>query len=164
MSDGRGWVRVHATAVAVGPHAVLLRGPSGAGKSDLALRMLALPDEAVALAFGHLLAVRLVADDQVDIVCADGVARASAPAAIAGLIEVRGVGVVSIGCVDGAEVRLVADLAPSGTVARMPDHDPVVDLAGIFVPHLQIAALEASAPVKVILALARAVGRVDIAR
>ncbi|MBU6378879.1 MAG: ATP-binding protein [Gammaproteobacteria bacterium] len=164
MSPGRGTIRVHVTAVAVGPHAVLLRGPSGSGKSDLALRMLALPAEAVALAFGHVLPVRLVADDQIDIAVVDGEVTTAAPATIAGLMEVRGVGVVSIGSVDGARVRLIADLLTSGSVERLPEPDAVVEFCGISLPHLHVAALEASAPLKVLLALARAVRTLDAAR
>jgi serine kinase of HPr protein (carbohydrate metabolism regulator) len=157
-------MRVHATAVAVGPHAVLLRGPSGAGKSDLALRMLALPAEAVALAFGHASAVRLVADDQVDIAFADGEITAAAPTAIAGLIEVRGVGVISIGSVDGARVRLITDLSAGGAVERLPEPDAAIAFGGILLPHLHVAPFEASAPVKVLLALADAIRRLDAGR
>ncbi len=79
---------VHATAVAIEGEAVLLRGPSGSGKSDLALRLI---DGGA----------QLVADDQTLLRRAGGRVLASAPPAIAGLLEVRGVGVVRVEAADG---------------------------------------------------------------
>ncbi|WP_040850329.1 HPr kinase/phosphorylase, partial [Nitrospirillum viridazoti] len=76
-------IRVHATCVSVGGAGVLLRGASGSGKSDLALRLV----DAGAL---------LVADDQVAL-AADPTATlltATAPERLAGLIEVRGLGIL----------------------------------------------------------------------
>jgi HPr kinase/phosphorylase len=71
-------IRVHATSVALpdadgGWSGVLLRGPSGAGKSDLALRLI---DGGA----------RLVADDQTELRCVDGVLTACAPDMLAGKI------------------------------------------------------------------------------
>ena len=51
---------IHATCIAVGGRAVLLRGPSGSGKSDLALRCLTLAPTPLTP-----LAAQLVADDRV---------------------------------------------------------------------------------------------------
>ena len=74
---------VHGTVVAIEGEAMLLRGPPGAGKSDLALRLI---DGGA----------RLVADDQALLRRADNQVLARAPAAIAGLIEVRGVGILRV--------------------------------------------------------------------
>ena len=79
----RGRILVHATAVAIDGRALLLRGPSGAGKSDLALRLI----DAGA---------RLIADDQSVLRREGGRLLAAVPAAIAGLIEVRGVGILRV--------------------------------------------------------------------
>ena len=69
-------MQLHATCLARDDEGLLLLGSAGAGKSDLALRL---------LDHGFL----LVADDRVDIEAG----RARAPAALAGLLEVRGLGI-----------------------------------------------------------------------
>lgn len=132
-------VLLHATTVAIDGCAVLLRGPSGSGKSDLALRLI----DAGA---------RLVADDQ-SAVSRDGdrlVVRAPAP--IAGLFEVRGVGIVRLDSVPEAPVGLIADLVAAQSVERLPSRRAETIL-GIAVPLIGIAPFEASAPAKLRLAL-----------
>src|SRR5580658_5234693 len=86
---------VHATAVAIGARAVLLRGPSGSGKSDLALRLI----DAGA---------RLVADDRCQLSREADAIVVRAPAAIAGLIEVRGIGILGVDTVPEARLALIA--------------------------------------------------------
>ena len=141
---------VHGTCVALGQRAALLRGESGSGKSDLALRFLALPGE------GDL-APRLVADDQVWIDIDDGQAVASPPDTLGGLIEVRGLGIAEMPFVAAAALVLVCELAVSDTVPRMPP-DPWdrVLLAGAEIPALRLSAFEASAPLKLRMALLQA--------
>ncbi len=144
---------VHATAVAVGDDAALIRGASGAGKSDLALRCLAAaPSPLVGLA------ARLVADDQVQLERVEGTLRASAPASIRGKLEVRGIGIVTVPYVADARVALLVDLVASSEIERMPAAE-AEDLIGVRVPVLRLAAFESSAPAKLFLALA-AHGRV----
>ena len=134
---------VHATAVALGNRAVLLIGPSGSGKSDLALRLI---DRGA----------RLIADDRAVLTRhGDGV-LAAPPATIAGLLEVRGVGIVAVPHVAGVPVALVVDLG--GPPARLPV-PATRDVGGVAVPVVALAAFEASAPLKVERALA-AVGTV----
>lgn len=126
---------VHASCVAIDGDAVLLRGPSGIGKSDLALRLI--DGGAV-----------LVADDQVALSVETGRLIACAPAALAGLLEVRGIGIVPFDALDAAPVVLVIDLAPPEAVERMPEAD-YCELEGCSLRRMTLSALEPSAPAKV---------------
>lgn len=139
-------ILVHGTCIAMRDAAVLLRGAPGAGKSDLALRFLSAYAEAGAA---------LVADDQVSIRRSGGALLASPPDRLAGLIEVRGVGIVETRYRSEAPVTLLADLAASGAVERMPPLPrPTEKILGLALPVIRIAPFEASAPVKLRIALA----------
>jgi len=142
---------VHGTCVALGRRGVLLRGSAGSGKSDLALRFMALPGEGA-------LAPGLVADDQVYVSAnPDGTLTASAPPTIAGKIEVRGLGIMPVPFLPEAELVLVCDLAGSNDVPRMPaESAKTTVLAGVPLPTLRLAPFEASAPLKLKMALLRA--------
>jgi len=135
---------VHATCVAIDGAGVLLRGPSGSGKSDLALRLV---DGGAAL----------VADDQVSLGLEDGRLIARAPPTLAGLLEVRGIGIVPFAALESVSVALVVDLAPADAVQRAPEAD-YCEIAGLTVPRLTLNAFEPSAPAKVRVGL-RAAGR-----
>ena len=132
-------LRLHATAVAIDGKAVLLRGPSGSGKSDLALRLI----DAGA---------RLVADDQSELRRHRDDLRVRAPATIAGLFEVRGIGILRLDTLTEAPVRLIADLVGDDRIERLPSRRTVAIL-GIAVPLIEIAPFEASAAAKLRLAL-----------
>jgi serine kinase of HPr protein (carbohydrate metabolism regulator) len=122
-------LNVHATCVAIGDGAVLIRGPSGAGKSDLALRLI--DGGAV-----------LVADDRTLLaVEADCLVARPAPP-IAGLLEVRGVGLVALHHRPEAPVRLVCDLVPADRVERMPD-PAMVAVLGVTLPRVRLCAFHA---------------------
>jgi HPr kinase/phosphorylase len=137
--DTMGAKLIHATAVAMGGEALLLRGPSGAGKSDLAFRLLEM---------GASHPFDLVSDDQVRLEIRDNRLTASAPETILGLIEVRGLGLVRLASVERACVRLVIDLVPLAEVPRMPPDRDQISLLGINVPRLKLYAFEPSAPLK----------------
>jgi serine kinase of HPr protein (carbohydrate metabolism regulator) len=141
-------VLVHGTCVALGRRAALLRGGSGAGKSDLALRFLSLPTEAG-------LALSLVADDQVEIEAnGEQALIASAPATLAGKLEVRGLGIVTVPHLAEASLVLAVDLVEPGNVPRMPPETAeTVSIAGVALPLLRLAPFEASAPLKLKMAL-----------
>ena len=125
---------VHATAVAIGGKAVLLRGPPGAGKSDLALRLI---DAGAAL----------IADDQAELRRSGNHIFVRAPALIAGLIEIRGLGILRLKIVEEAPLAMCADLLPSTEIERLPERRFEVVL-GIAIPLIAVSAFEASAAAK----------------
>ena len=125
---------VHGTCVDLDGRGILLRGPSGSGKSDLALRLI---DGGA----------RLVADDQVELRRVGQRVLARAPAALAGRIEIRGLGIVPLAHVDEASLRGVVDLVASQAVERMPD-PRMVALLDIELPAVSLAPFEASAVAK----------------
>lgn len=141
---------IHATAVARAGLCVLLCGPSGAGKSDLALRLISQSHAATAADQRFA----LVADDQVLLTHAQGELLASAPATIAGRLEVRGIGIVAVPYVATAKVALHIDLVATDAIDRMPQQSFVTH-AGISIPALRLRPFEASAAAKVALALAQ---------
>lgn len=129
---------LHASCVAIGGNGVLLLGPSGAGKSDLALRLI---DRGAVL----------VADDRCVLErCGDELHCAS-PDALAGQLEVRGIGIVAWPQCATAVVKLAVRLADR--YERMPGRQ-IETVAGVTLPAIRLAPFEASAPIKVELALA----------
>ena len=151
MGDTR--ILVHGTAVGLGDRAVLLRGPSGAGKSDLALRLLALSSE---LLIGLCLPgepARLIADDQVWLDRHGDHIVASAPETLRGRIEVRGVGIVHVSATPSAMLHLIVDLVPAVDVPRLPLDTTTEIVIGRPIRAMRLSAFEASAPLKVALAL-----------
>ena len=129
---------VHGTTVEIAGKGVLIRGASGSGKSDLALRLI----DGGAM---------LVADDQTTLAFADGALSASPPATIAGLLEVRGLGLIRLPYRQSTPLALVVDLVATDQVERMPD-DLRTPLLGVEVPTIQLFAFETSAAAKVRLA------------
>lgn len=87
----------HATCVVAHGNGVLIIGASGSGKSSLGLAM---------LAYG----ATLVADDGVILRVIENCVIASAPPAITGLIEARGIGLLQAETVTNVAIRLVIDL------------------------------------------------------
>lgn len=144
---------VHGTAIALRRgdqwRAALIRGASGAGKSDLALRCLATPPSALISA-----SAVLVADDQVRLLRRAGSVEASCPPALRGKLEVRGIGIIEVGSIDGvARLDLIVDLVARAAAPRLPDPPLRSALLGVSLPRLVIPAHDASAPLKVLLAL-----------
>jgi len=117
---------IHAGAVRVGRHGVLVLGAPGSGKSSLLLALIEDPRQDAIL----------VADDRV-VLSASGALVARAPEALAGLMEVRGVGVVRRPCVAESVIELVVELRPIGDCPRLPgEDDRLVVLAGVALPRL----------------------------
>jgi HPr kinase/phosphorylase len=127
-------VTIHASAVLIGPKAALIRGPSGSGKSRLAFDLIE------AAAQGALLFARLVSDDRTEVEASAGRLLLRPPAALAGLIEVRGLGIRRLPYEPLAVAGLVVDLAaPDGArhPAKMAEQTVI---AGVSLPRLAVAA------------------------
>ncbi len=130
---------LHATCVAIKDHAVLLVGPSGCGKSDLALRLI---DQGA----------KLVADDQTLLTYDNGKLIAAAAPAIAGLIEVRHIGLLKMPSIT-APVALHIELAEKDAkLERLPDA-AMITLEGVAIRNLCLPAFAASTPAKIRAAL-----------
>jgi hypothetical protein len=65
-------------------------------------------------------------------------------------------GILEVPCVESADLVLVVELAEAGAIERLPDPTPRRAILGVSLPVLRLAPFEASAPVKLLLALARA--------
>lgn len=143
---------VHATCVAFDDAGILIMGPSGAGKSDLALRLI---DQGGYGVGSEMIACSLVSDDQVVLTRKGDGLFARAPETIAGMLEVRGVGIVRPKIIRAeARIRLVVTLVDAAAVERMPDFGTqVVHILGVSVPDLRVCAKECSAPAKIRCAL-----------
>ena len=139
-------MQVHATCVSLDGMGLLIRGPSGIGKSDLALRLIDT-------------GARLVADDRVDLMISNNDVVARAPETLAGLLEVRGLGVLRFPFFDATIIHLVVDLANPKDVARLPERS-ITDLVGMDRPAVTLNPFEASAVTKVRLALELTLGRI----
>lgn len=134
---------LHASCVCVKDKGILLIGASGTGKSDLALRLI---DRGA----------MLVADDYVNLSRKDDVLLASPPDRLTGKIEVRGVGICTLPFMPAAQIHLYVDLA--ATPDRFPN-PAFKDIAGVMIPRIALSALEASAPLKIEMALSQGVGQ-----
>jgi serine kinase of HPr protein (carbohydrate metabolism regulator) len=142
---------VHGTCIALEGNAAILQGPSGVGKSDLALRCIMQP----AHVNGRSFTASLVADDQVTLERRAASLWARPPATIAGKLEVRGLGIVDIPHAPEARLRLVVRLVGVDAVERLPS-PAETGILGVMLPVVQVAPLETSAPLKVLLALLQA--------
>lgn len=126
---------------------VLLLGESGSGKSDLALRLIAL-------------GARLVADDRTDLFVEGNTLAARAPASLTGLIEVRGVGIVTLPFAIQARIVLAVQLVENCDVPRMPPKEFYAPPPELMLPSsarpplIRLCARDASATARISLAAA----------
>ena len=130
---------VHATCVLWEESGILIRGPSGVGKSTLARRLL---DRAAS--DGRFAA--LVADDRVLLSAASGRVIARPHRAIAGLVEIRGLGLVRADSEPACVLRLVVDLLPEPG-PRLPEPDAIAGILGESLPRLALSLAGADAAV-----------------
>jgi serine kinase of HPr protein (carbohydrate metabolism regulator) len=129
---------IHASAVLIGAKAVLIRGPSGAGKSSLAFDLIQAAKSGGLL--GSLPFARLVADDRTVVEAHSGRLLVRPAPALAGLIEIHGLGIRTLPHEELAVVGLIVDLAASDA-ARLPAQEAEsTEISGIRLPRLAIAA------------------------
>jgi HPr kinase/phosphorylase len=125
---------IHASAVLVGRHALLIRGPSGSGKSRLALGLIQAAEQ------GLLRFARLVADDRCHLEAVNGRLLVRPSEVLAGMIEVHGLGLRGLPYEPVAVVSSVIELGAI-SAARMPElSEQWADLEGVRLPRLAVAA------------------------
>jgi HPr kinase/phosphorylase len=123
---------VHASAVKVGERAVLIRGPSGSGKSRLAFDLI------LAGRSGQLPPAVLVGDDRVHLDTAGGELVVGAIGELAGLIEIRGLGIRRCDFVSEAKVGLVVDLAATDAERLPPPEALQINIFGVDIPRIPV--------------------------
>ncbi len=141
--SGQKTVNIHASCVAIGKRGVLILGDSGAGKSDLVLRLV---DDGA----------KLVADDRTELYVSRGVLHARAPKSIAGLLEVRGIGIVALPFAKDVTLDLAITLGTQPQ--RLPDaafYKPPAPLkTAKALPFIMLDGALPGAPARIRLALA----------
>jgi len=123
---------VHASAVLVGNRAVLIRGPSGAGKSRLAFDLI------LAGRSGQIPRAVLVGDDRVHLDTHEEQLAVRPVRELAGLIEIRGLGIRRCEHIGVAIVGLVVDLAATDA-ERLPPPDALLTcISSIKIPRIPV--------------------------
>ncbi len=122
---------IHASCVLVGAGAVLIRGVSGSGKSRL------VHDLIEAGRRGDIPFARLVSDDRTLVEAVHGRLLARPVATLAGLLELRHIGIRKIPYEPAAVVKLVVDLGSGGE--RLPEPAAqFTEIGGIRLPRLEV--------------------------
>jgi HPr kinase/phosphorylase len=125
---------VHASAVLVGNRAVLIRGPSGAGKSRLAFDLI------LAGQAGQIEQAVLVGDDRVHLDTIDGEIAVRPTPELAGLIEIRGLGIRRCEFAGSAIVGLVVDLSAVDAERLPPPNALQTCIYGVEIPRIPVGA------------------------
>ena len=128
----QGGASVHASAVKVGNRAVLIRGASGSGKSRLAFDLI------LAGRAGQIPAGVLVGDDRVHLTASQGQLMVRPARELAGLIEIRGLGIRRCDFVDEAIVGLVVDLGAADAERLPPLEALQAQILGIKIPRIPV--------------------------
>ena len=134
---------VHASAVLVEDRAVLFRGPSGAGKSRLAFDLI------LAGRSGQIPRTLLVGDDRVHLEASKGQLVVRPARGLAGLIEIRGLGIRRCDFTDEAIVGLVIDLSASDAERLPPPEALLTRVSGVQIPRIPVAQGYAALPLVV---------------
>jgi HPr kinase/phosphorylase len=143
---------LHATCVEIAGRGVLIQGGSGSGKSDLALRLIDQPGRG--LAGAGMAETALVADDQVIVRAENGALFAEAPDRLAGLLEIRGLGILKLPCRRRSHLDLLVALNAAADIERLPyPADLFAEILNIKLPCIRLDPRAASAPARVRAAL-----------
>jgi HPr kinase/phosphorylase len=121
---------VHASAVMVGNRAVLIRGPSGAGKSRLAFDLI------LAGRSGQIAPAVLVGDDRVYLEASGGQLVVRPARQLAGLIEIRGLGIRRCDFAEQAVVGMVIDLSAADAERLPPPEKLLTHICGVEIPRI----------------------------
>ena len=144
MPDATKPRNIHGTAILIGERGVLITGPSGAGKTTLALALL-----------DHYrirgLLSRLVGDDQLFAAAHGGRLVCRAPASIAGLAEVHGIGPRPLAFEPAAVIDLVVRLVEPAEVPRLQD-EAAETIDGCRLPRIDVARQNVAAALPVLAA------------
>jgi len=145
-------VNVHATAIKINGIGLLFSGPSGWGKSMLAFTCLT---EAKRIGLDAV----LVADDQVFLDKRDGQIIARRPDSIAGLIELRGTGIVALDSIAEAFMHFVILPGSASGENRLPPENEQMEVAsGFLLPVIRLLG-DTRLPLAVLMAKAPEIGR-----
>lgn len=128
-------VTLHASCVALGDDGILILGAPGSGKSDLVLQLLDRPGYGTGT---ELIRGRLVSDDQTVIERRGTALFATSPQPLAGLLEIRGQGIVRVDHLPEARLTLVVRLMPAAEIERLPEPAQVNRIAGLALPEIAI--------------------------
>lgn len=134
----------------MGDEGVLILGIPGAGKSDLVLRLIDQPGFGTGDA---LIRAQLVSDDQTIIERRGDALYASSPKAIAGLLEIRGQGIVAVDHMPEVRLALVIRLMPASEIERLPENTQMNRIAGVALPEIAIDPATLTAPARIRAAL-----------
>ena len=124
---------IHASAVLIGPQAALIRGPAGSGKSQLVWDLLQ------AAAAGDLPFARLVGDDRIHVETQGGRLLVRPAAQLAGLLEIRGLGIRRLPYESLAAIGLVVDLAAKDAARHPGPEAGKAVIEGVTLPRLAVA-------------------------
>ena len=128
-------IDVHGSAVAIADSGIIILGPSGSGKSDLALRLI---DSGATL----------IADDRTICLRKNKEIFMFCPSEISGLIEVRGMGLIRVPCIDNIKLKMVIRLTDKKK-DRLPKRKDFKNILGIRLPLFELSAFEISANAKI---------------
>jgi HPr kinase/phosphorylase len=144
-----GKIFLHASCVALGDAGILILGPSGAGKSDLVLGLIDQPGYGTG---DVLIRARLVSDDQTMIDRRGDTVFAMSPEPVAGLLEIRGQGIVAVDHVREVQLTLVVRLVPAAEIERLPEAT-TTSIAGVALSEIRIDPGTATAAARIRAAL-----------
>ncbi len=137
---GAAGASIHASAVLVADRAVLIRGPSGTGKSRLAFDLI------LAGRSGQIPPAMLVGDDRVHLEAIAGQLVVRPARELAGLIEIRGLGIRRCDFADEAIVGLVVDLSATDAKRLPPPESLLIRLNGVLIPRIPVESAYSALP------------------